>query len=381
MFLETRKSMQSQNEYPARIGRVRFKYLFSVCLLLISTPSILTAQQRGKLTRTETMEAERRLSEMGYWIDVVDGLFDPAIRSALVAFQKWEGRPITGRLTLDELEAMRISTAPKARELGYEHVEVDLDRQVLLMVSDKDDVRVLPVSTGTGNTFMDEGQTSIAYTPRGRFVVYQKDVGWQSGSLGSTYYANFISGGVAIHGSRSVPVQPASHGCIRVPMFAARDVSKLMPVGTIVLVYDKVSFVSAKSWAENPRLRQAVLLSALANDTEPANEIKTKSGSLAIRKARSKTIRAGLRLNNPGDFLLSHTVSHAVPSAPAGLTSVFGMGTGVTLPTKSPENFFGSGDPAGVLKNPKARGTSWGQSPRYGTFEISDLRSEISEIE
>src|SRR5829696_8882771 len=45
------------------------------------------------------------------------------------------------------------------------------------------------------------------------------------------------------------------------------------------------------------------------------------------------------RLNNPGDFLLSHAVSRAVPSAPAGLTSVFGMGTGVTLPTKSPENF------------------------------------------
>ena len=48
---------------------------------------------------------------------------------------------------------------------------------------------------------------------------------------------------------------------------------------------------------------------------------------------------AGL-LNNPGDFLLSHAVTRAVPSAPAGLTSVFGMGTGVTLPTKSPENRF-----------------------------------------
>jgi hypothetical protein len=40
-----------------------------------------------------------------------------------------------------------------------------------------------------------------------------------------------------------------------------------------------------------------------------------------------------------GDFLLSHAVSRAVPSAPRGLTSVFGMGTGVTLSTKSPENF------------------------------------------
>jgi hypothetical protein len=32
----------------------------------------------------------------------------------------------------------------------------------------------------------------------------------------------------------------------------------------------------------------------------------------------------------PGSDLLSHTVTHAVPSAVEGLTSVFGMGTGVT---------------------------------------------------
>ena len=59
------------------------------------------------------------------------------------------------------------------------------------------------------------------------------------------------------------------------------------------------------------------------------------------KPARTKCSR-GLRIN-PGDFLLSHAVSRAVPSAPAGLTSVFGMGTGVTLPTKSPENFNGWG--------------------------------------
>jgi hypothetical protein len=54
--------------------------------------------------------------------------------------------------------------------------------------------------------------------------------------------------------------------------------------------------------------------------------------------AASDTERASLI--NSGDFLLSHAVTRAVPSAPAGLTSVFGMGTGVTLPTKSPENSF-----------------------------------------
>ena len=57
-----------------------------------------------------------------------------------------------------------------------------------------------------------------------------------------------------------------------------------------------------------------------------------------IKKAREINSRR-LFLNNPGDFLLSHAVTRAVPSAPTGLTSVFGMGTGVTLSTKSPENF------------------------------------------
>ena len=42
-------------------------------------------------------------------------------------------------------------------------------------------------------------------------------------------------------------------------MFAAREVSRLLPVGTIVLVYDKVSFVSAQDWIKNPKLKDAAL--------------------------------------------------------------------------------------------------------------------------
>ena len=142
--------------------KLKMKSLLTICLLLISTPAIASAQQSGKhrasLTRAQTREAERRLSDMGYWTGAVDGLFDPATRSALIAFQKWEGRPITGRLTLDELEAIRTSTSPKAREPGYAHVEVDVDRQVLLMVNDEGSVRVLPISSGSGKPFMDEGR-------------------------------------------------------------------------------------------------------------------------------------------------------------------------------------------------------------------------------
>jgi N-acetylmuramoyl-L-alanine amidase len=230
------------------------------CLLLISLFSVANAQpKRVSLTRAEVKAAERRLSELGYWTGPVDGVLGEGTRSALIAFQKWEGRAVTSKLTREELEAMKTAVAPTPRDGGYEHVEVDVERQVLMLVGEDGTIRVLPVSTGNDKQFFDQGQMSVAYTPRGRFVVYDKTYGWENGDLGSVYFANYISGGVAIHGYLTVPTTPASHGCIRIPMFAAREVSRLLPVGTIVLVYDKVSFVSAKDWLKNPKLKDAAL--------------------------------------------------------------------------------------------------------------------------
>lgn len=239
---------------------VLMRFLFVLCLCVIFAPSIASAQpRRVSLSRQQIREAESRLAEMGYWTGTVDGLVDMATQSALIAFQKWEGRAVTGKLTIDELDAIRSSAGPKARDGEYEHVEVDIDRQVLLIVDDAGRVKVLPVSSGTGKEFFYDGQMSVAYTPRGRFVVYEKGVGWENNVPGSMHYPNYISGGIAIHGSYSVPTKPASHGCIRIPMFASREVSKLLKLGTIVLVYDKVSFVSARSWIENPKLKEAAL--------------------------------------------------------------------------------------------------------------------------
>lgn len=236
------------------------RVVVAICVLLVSLHAISAQpKRRASLTRAETREAERKLNELGYWTGRVDGVLDTATKSAVIAFQKWEGRPITGKLTRDEVEAIRNGSAPQARDLGYEHIEVDVDRQVLMLVNDNDRVRVLPVSTGNDKEYMDDGQMSVAYTPRGRFVVYDKTFGWEDGQLGSVYYASYISGGVAVHGYLTVPTYPASHGCIRVPMFAAKELSDLMPRGTIVLVYDKVSFVSGLSWARNPKLKQAAL--------------------------------------------------------------------------------------------------------------------------
>ena len=191
------------------------------------------------LSRGEIKQAESRLIELGYGTG----------NNAIVAFQKYEGREVNGKLDREEFEAINSASAPKAKDPGYKHVEVDLDRQVLLSVGDDGVVqKVLPVSTGSNEQYHVKGMSGLAYTPRGRFKVYAKIAGWRKSPLGMLYYPSYFSDGLAIHGNSSVPDTPESHGCIRVPNSAAVDLYKQLPVGTIVLIYDKDSFVPAGNW-------------------------------------------------------------------------------------------------------------------------------------
>jgi peptidoglycan hydrolase-like protein with peptidoglycan-binding domain len=207
--------------------------------------------------RAEMKEAEARLAEMGYGTGPVDGVIDDVTRNALIAFQKWEGRRVTGRLSREDFDAIVSATAPQARDSGYKHVEVDLDRQVLFLFDENGAVtRVLPISTGSNKQYREKGESGLAYTPRGRFRINAKIAGWRESPLGLLYYPNYFSGGVAIHGNPSVPHEPESHGCIRIPMLAAEEMYRLLPIGTIVLVYDSRSFVSAKEWAEADKQKQ-----------------------------------------------------------------------------------------------------------------------------
>ena len=228
--------------------KLTWAFVLTLMFLSINSPAGASAQKRrGRSpashaiapTRAELVQAQTRLKEMGYG----------AGRSAVIAFQKYEGRRITGQITRDDTGAIMSAQPPQAKDSGYRHVEVDLDRQVLLLTDDEGVVRkVLPVSTGSNKQYSEKGMSGLAYTPRGRFRIYAKIPGWRKSPLGMLYYPNYFSDGLAIHGNSSVPDSPQSHGCIRIPNSAAIDMYKQMPVGTIVLVYDKDSFVSAKDW-------------------------------------------------------------------------------------------------------------------------------------
>jgi lipoprotein-anchoring transpeptidase ErfK/SrfK len=171
--------------------------------------------------------------------------------NAIIAFQKYQSREVTGKLNREELDAISNASAPKAKDPGYKHVEVDLDRQVLVLTDDEGAVKkILPVSTGSNKQYNVKGMSGLAYTPRGRFKIYAKISGWRKSPLGMLYYPNYFSDGLAIHGNSSVPDTPESHGCIRVPNSAAVDLFRQLPVGTILLIYDKDSFVPAKDWVQ-----------------------------------------------------------------------------------------------------------------------------------
>jgi hypothetical protein len=193
---------------------------------------------KGRLSREEVRVAERQLAKLGYWTGKVDGLLDTASRHALVAFQKAEERDRSGKLTREEFAAILRAEPPLPRERHYAHVEVDLRRQIMFRVDDAGKVsHILPISSGNEELFTSEEYTRRAVTPVGRFTVYYKIEGWRRSPIGELYYPNYIVGGVAIHGSPSVPTRPDSHGCIRIPMFAAEEFSRLTPIGIPVVVY------------------------------------------------------------------------------------------------------------------------------------------------
>jgi lipoprotein-anchoring transpeptidase ErfK/SrfK len=209
--------------------------------LVVGAGVAFAGTSKYTLTKEEIKRAEKRLAELGYWAGPADGVWDAASRHALIAFQKVEGARPTGTLTRAEYNALTDTAQgiPRPRQLGGTHIEVDLARQILYLVDAEGRVgNILPISSGSGKRFYENGYPETrAITPCGPLEVYSKMSGWKKSPLGEMHNPMYIVGGIAIHGSQDVPPYPASHGCIRIPMFASQRLPGMIPVGTPVLVY------------------------------------------------------------------------------------------------------------------------------------------------
>ena len=212
-------------------------------LLVILTMVSAYANTTEKLSAAEkasrTKEAESLLSDLGYWITKVDGKSDDSTRQGIIAFQKVEGLNRTGVLDDKVLRALRTAMTPLPKHRGPAHVEIDISRQVIFLVNDAGLVtKVLSTSTGSGERYFSEGKWQRAYTPRGSFKVQRQIRGTRKAPLGELYNPSYFNGGIAIHGSNSIPVKAASHGCARIPRFADKQFVEMITVGMPVYVYD-----------------------------------------------------------------------------------------------------------------------------------------------
>ena len=164
---------------------------------------------------------EQRLGRLHYALRGTDGVYGDDDAAAVLAFQKVNGLERTGLVSPALWQRLAHAGVPRARAPG-DHVEVDKTRQVLFLVRGGKVALVVHVSTGaTGNT------------PVGVWHVYSKVAGWSW----VLWYPSYFLRGFAIHGYPDVPPYPASHGCVRVPMWIATRLYAQIPYGGAVVVY------------------------------------------------------------------------------------------------------------------------------------------------
>ena len=200
------------------------------------------AKPPSNLSRGDTgrrvLELQERLTALGYWLGEPDGVFGSLTQQAVFALQKAAGIRRDGVVGPRTRAALADGIRPRPTLTGN-GVEIDLERQLLLVVRGGEVRTVLNTSTGNGEEYTStSGNQAWATTPKGRFTVYRAVDGPLTNSLGELWRPRFFHRGIAVHGSGSIPPWPASHGCARlsnaaIDMIWARD---LMPVGSRVVV-------------------------------------------------------------------------------------------------------------------------------------------------
>jgi lipoprotein-anchoring transpeptidase ErfK/SrfK len=203
------------------------------------SPTALPSPTRPPAPTYDVKAVQTQLAAMHYYVGAIDGERGPAFHSAVMAFQKVQAIGADGIVGKGTLAALKAPRTPSAKASSpSDHVEVDLTKQVLYVIKGGAIARILPVSSGNGDTYLQKsGRKAKALSPVGWYKIQRRIIGIREADLGKLYDPQYFYRGWAIHGSNSVPAYPASHGCIRVTRTDAKYLLSAISVGTSVYVY------------------------------------------------------------------------------------------------------------------------------------------------
>jgi hypothetical protein len=175
---------------------------------------------------------EQHLADLGYPVGAVDGVQDGHTLRALCAWRRLSGFSThRGGIQSGEYDQILATRSLPSVSRTATHLVIDRTCQVVTYRAGGRVQRVFAASTGRPGK----------ETPAGTFSVYRKRAGWHTSTLypapqPNMYNTLYFNGVIALHGSREVPTEPASSGCVRVTPAVADFLYPRVPIGTRVEV-------------------------------------------------------------------------------------------------------------------------------------------------
>jgi peptidoglycan hydrolase-like protein with peptidoglycan-binding domain len=189
---------------------------------------------------------EQRLVDLKLDPGPVDGIYDQKTTYAVQAIEKIAGLPRAGRIGAAEANVLNGFQYPTPIHPDAEpnRTEIDVTKQVITLYENYQVKLITTTSTASGQSFCyntprrapTQHICEVATTPNGRYAYYLFRQGVDEGDLGGLYNPYYFFKGRAIHGYDSVPTEPASHGCARIPMHIAEYWHTLVHDGDAVYV-------------------------------------------------------------------------------------------------------------------------------------------------
>jgi hypothetical protein len=192
-------------------------------------------------TGSEVLTLQRMLTAQKFYRGPLDGRFGTKLEAAVVAFHKEIGAARTASWRSGDWDLLVRYQSPwlPSRSGEPDRLEINITAQVLYLIQDERLAAVIPISSGNGELFYNSfGDLVPAHTPRGDFELEWHVQGMRISYLGQLWRPWYFVGGYALHGSPSVPPDPASHGCIRVPMWESDWLEGELFLGMPMHVWD-----------------------------------------------------------------------------------------------------------------------------------------------